>query len=141
MAATPRLAQGESVTCETRITTDAVRDTVGSSSRCTIAAVLETVTVDTFRPLIGSAFRIVVAESSWLEAELEAVESAGLQAAGAARAAGRREPFSIVFRGPAEPVLPQRIYRLEHTELGELELFLVPIAQDADGTRYEAVFA
>lgn len=102
---------------------------------------LETVTVNTFGPLIRSDFRILVDESSWLEVTLEAVEAAGLQAADAARAAGRREPFSIVFRGPVEPVLPQRIYRLEHAELGELELFLVPIAQDADGTRYEAVFA
>lgn len=102
---------------------------------------LETVTVDTFRPLLGSAFGIVVDESRRFEAELEAVEAAGAQAADAARAAGGREPFSIVFRGPVEPVLPQRIYRLEHSELGELELFLVPIAQAADGTRYEAVFA
>jgi hypothetical protein len=38
------------------------------------------------------------------------------------------------------PLLPQRIYRLEHAELDTLELFLVPIAQDASGTRYEAVF-
>lgn len=102
---------------------------------------LETLTASTFGPLIGSAFRIGVDDASWVEAKLEAVEAAGVQAADAARAAGRREPFSIVFRGPVEPVLPQRIYRLEHAELGELELFLVPIAQDADGTRYEAVFA
>lgn len=102
---------------------------------------LETVTADTFRPLVGTAFRIGVDDSSSVEAELEAVEPGGAQAADAARAAGRREPFSLVFRGPVEPVLPQRIYRLEHPELGELELFLVPVAQDADGTRYEAVFA
>jgi len=51
-----------------------------------------------------------------------------------------RVPFSLVFLGPREPVLPQRIYPLVHDELGEIELFLVPIAQDGDGTRYEAVF-
>ena len=53
----------------------------------------------------------------------------------------RRQPFSILFLGPPDPVLPQRIYRLEHDVLGVLEIFLVPIRRDADGTTYEAVFA
>ena len=38
------------------------------------------------------------------------------------------------------PALPQRIYRLEHAELGGLDLFLVPIGRDASGITYEAVF-
>jgi hypothetical protein len=37
--------------------------------------------------------------------------------------------------------MPQRIYRLQHEELGQLELFLVPIGPDADGMCYEAVFS
>jgi hypothetical protein len=37
-------------------------------------------------------------------------------------------------------LLPQRIYRLEHDELGALDLFLVPIGRDDSGVRYEAVF-
>ena len=53
----------------------------------------------------------------------------------------RRQPFSLLFLGPADPVLPQRIYRLEHDVLGLLEIFLVPIGRDEDGTTYEAVFA
>ena len=58
------------------------------------------------------------------------------------RAAGlERDPFRLVFLGPADPVLPQRTYRLEHEGLGTLEIFLVPIAQDARGTSYEAIFA
>ena len=47
----------------------------------------------------------------------------------------------IVFRGPTEPSLPQRVYRLVNAEMGTLELFLVPIAPDAEGLYYEAVFA
>ena len=54
--------------------------------------------------------------------------------------AGIRPPFSIVFLEPAAEVLPQAIYRFDHDELGAFELFVVPIARDADGTRYEAVF-
>jgi hypothetical protein len=52
-----------------------------------------------------------------------------------------RLPFSIVFLGPLEPVLPQRIYRFEHEALGTFELFIVPIGPDESGMRYEAVFS
>lgn len=52
-----------------------------------------------------------------------------------------RQPFSLVFRGPPEGVLPQGLYPLEHPELGALEIFLVPFSRADDGVRYEAVFA
>lgn len=52
-----------------------------------------------------------------------------------------RSSFSIVFLGPNEPVLTQRIYPIEHDVMGHLDLFLVPIGPNADGMRYEAVFA
>lgn len=52
-----------------------------------------------------------------------------------------RQPFSLLFRGPPEGVLPQGVYPLEHPELGRLEIFLVPISRTDDGVRYEAVFA
>jgi hypothetical protein len=45
-----------------------------------------------------------------------------------------------VFRAPAEHRLPQGIYTLIHPELGELEIFLVPIRADKDGFYLEAVF-
>ena len=48
--------------------------------------------------------------------------------------------FSILFEGPLQVFLPQQIYRLDHDRLGELDLFLVPIARDDKGFRYEAVF-
>lgn len=51
-----------------------------------------------------------------------------------------RTPFSLVFRGPSRPVMPQRIYRLLNEGMGALELFLVPIGPDREGMRYEAVF-
>ena len=52
----------------------------------------------------------------------------------------KRQAFSLIFRGPCEPVLPQRIYPLASETLGALELFLVPIGPDKEGMRYEAVF-
>ena len=52
----------------------------------------------------------------------------------------RADPFSVFFRGPRGPVLPQATYALEHEKLGKLEIFLVPVGPDAKGMCYEAVF-
>jgi hypothetical protein len=54
----------------------------------------------------------------------------------------RRAPFSIVFRTQQrDQYLIQAIYQVEHAEMGTLDLFLVPLGPDAEGMRYEAVFA
>jgi hypothetical protein len=50
------------------------------------------------------------------------------------------ERFSVFFNGPGEPFLPQRVYTLEHEHMGAFELFLVPVAKNENGFRYEAVF-
>lgn len=50
------------------------------------------------------------------------------------------ESFTLLFRGPASPYLPQAIYSLQHDALGSIEIFLVPISQDSQGLSYEAVF-
>ncbi len=50
-------------------------------------------------------------------------------------AAMERPPFSLLFGGPEH--VAQGTYLLEHPTLGELTLFLVPVAVD----RYEAIFA
>ena len=52
----------------------------------------------------------------------------------------RQERFSIVFRGPNETFLDQGNRRFSHDQLGEFELFLVPISRTDQGTDYEAVF-
>ena len=50
------------------------------------------------------------------------------------------ERFSIYFQGPAEPSLVQKLYVFQHAEMGSFEMFLVPIAKNKAGFRYEAVF-
>jgi|SRR5205085_11028794 len=50
------------------------------------------------------------------------------------------ERFSAFFRGPGERYLPQAMYSLEHEAMGAFDLFLVPVAKDENGFRYEAVF-
>ncbi len=97
---------------------------------------LESFTAATFIDRRGETFRIRLDDSTAFDAELVEVSVADERSAGAART-----PFSLVFRGPPEIVVPQRIYGLEHDALGAFELFLVPIGPDEVGMRYEAVFA
>lgn len=48
--------------------------------------------------------------------------------------------FTIYFTGPIDSFLPQRIYTLEHEALGQLEIFIVPVARRNDRYHYEAIF-
>jgi hypothetical protein len=93
---------------------------------------LERLTAETFAPLRDDRFRIVPGDAPAFDVELVSVTEG---AAGATRT-----QFSLLFRGGPDPPLPQRIYRLEHPELGALDLFLVPLGPDDVGQRYEAVF-
>ncbi len=100
---------------------------------------LESFTVGTFSGHLGSNFRIYPDTLEPLEVELiSAIELGG--GTGDEEPTGRRQPFSIVFRGPKDILLPQRIYRIEHDRIGGFELFLVPIGPDEQGLLYEAIF-
>ena len=90
---------------------------------------LDTLTVTDFAALRGDRFRIAPDDAEPFEVELVDVSEIP-------REPGGRAPFSLEFQGGPNPPLPQRIYRVEHDELGAIEIFLVPIAAD----RYEAVF-
>ena len=50
------------------------------------------------------------------------------------------ERFSAFFDGPGDGFLPQRMYQLSHEQMGEFDIFLVPVSGDQNGYRYEAVF-
>ena len=52
----------------------------------------------------------------------------------------RQRMFSLVFRGPLEQPLEQGLLPMTHESMGTDSLFLVPIAREADGFRYEAIF-
>ncbi len=94
-------------------------------------------TFDAFAPHLETDFRLVdppVDEAITLR--LTEVRSLGRQPD-----APRVEPFALVFTGPPQPILEQRIYRLDHEALGAFDIFLVPIGYDAAGSLcYEAVF-
>src|SRR5690349_9481476 len=48
------------------------------------------------------------------------------------------ERFSAFFQGDAH--LTQSVYHLSHEQMGEFDIFLVPLSGDQRGYRYEAVF-
>jgi hypothetical protein len=100
---------------------------------------LGTVSWETFSGHVGSGFTLGPAgEGS--EGVTLPVQLTSADAVGDAPPGGGRAPFSLMFSGPAEPIVRQGIYRLSHPELGTLDLFLVPLAPDGDGARYQAVF-
>jgi pimeloyl-ACP methyl ester carboxylesterase len=101
-------------------------------------AELEYFTAGTFSGHVGSVFRVYPDPGDPLDFELISVTGLGERPEG--ESSGRRQPFSIVFRGPGNVLLSQRIYRMEHAEIGSFDLFIVPIGPDEKGLRYEAVF-
>lgn len=98
---------------------------------------LESLTVSDFEGRVGERFTVDAAGVDGPTVDMELVEVTVLGAA--ARPEGRT-PFSLVLRGPVGNVLPQRIYPVDHVELGTLEIFVVPIGPDSAGMRYEAIF-
>src|SRR5260370_31564379 len=81
---------------------------------------------------LKSKFRLQVQGFDGLDLELVEVSQR--------KTARRQEMFSLEFLCRLNQVLPQRIYRLEHDNMGQFDLFLVPIRRDDQGVYYEAVF-
>jgi hypothetical protein len=88
-----------------------------------------------FEAYIGEVFTFGDGDALSVETHLSDVRRRG-----GAAAAGGREPFTLLFRGPELPLLPQGLYRVEHPDIGTMEIFCVPIGQDDGCTIYEAVF-
>lgn len=87
--------------------------------------------LDDFSGRVGRDFEVPVGDGVLL-LRLTAAEALPL---------GIREggSFRLELLGPQHPIMPQAIYLLR--EGGQdFEIFIVPIASDADGTRYEAIF-
>ena len=97
---------------------------------------LTELTYESFRDRAGQAFT-----DDETGAELTLVAVTDLTETARNVPEGARTPFSLEFVSRAQTVAPQGIRPLRHEELGELPLFLVPIAQEAEGIRYQAVFS
>jgi len=93
---------------------------------------LEELHKESFVEQLNTKFQLIHEGAPLLELELIEVTGPGI--------AGRQERFYLVFRGPLEMSFDQGMGRVEHEQLGAFDLFLVAIAREPDGMRYEAVF-
>ena len=89
-----------------------------------------------FEKCLNTNFRVELTSPHPIDVKLIAVTP---RKSGPSEQAGM-ERFSVVFAGPNDVFLPQNTYRLTHPEMGEFEVFLVAIKQEAEGFRYEAVY-
>jgi hypothetical protein len=95
---------------------------------------LASLTAGDFEPLVDSAFQVNDARGRQVSLRLACVTRLPERH-------GYRPPFSLHWIGPPTPILSQQIHHLTHPDIGDLDIFLTPIAADASGATYEAVFA
>jgi hypothetical protein len=101
---------------------------------------LEQLTFESFAGLLKTKFRIALDAEDGTELELSELTPPQTGVAGGANGQ-TYENFSLIFLGTPDRVLPQKIYTFESAQLGRFELFIVPIARDQNGTRYQAIFS
>jgi hypothetical protein len=92
----------------------------------------DSLTHENFAAQLNTKFRVQVDEANAIDLVLAEVSELNLSA--------KQEQFSIVFRGPVDVFLGQGGRQFGHDEMGDFDLFLVPIGQDDNGYNYEAVF-
>lgn len=89
-------------------------------------------THETFTQYANTKFQVQVDENTATELELVDVSELKLYP--------RQEEFAIELRGPLDMFLGQGVRFFTHEQMGQFELFIVPIREDAEGFYYEAVF-
>lgn len=97
---------------------------------------LDQLTFAAFEPLVGSSFWAEFPNGAKVELRLLSVGK--VMESQLARV--KRQPFSLFFLGPKTYQLKQQIYRVAHDSFPTLDLFLVPVRENADSYEYEAVF-
>ena len=89
-------------------------------------------THEQFSKNINTKFQVQLDENTSVDLDLAEVSELKLHP--------KQEEFAVVFRGPLDKYLGQGGHLFTHDQMGEFELFIVPIRQDAQGFYYEAVF-
>jgi len=89
-------------------------------------------THEEFSKNANTKFKAEVDENTHVELELVTVSDIKLYP--------QQEEFAIEFRGPLDMFLNQGVRNFSHDQMGQFELFIVPIKQDAQGFYYEAIF-
>jgi hypothetical protein len=95
---------------------------------------LATVRLEQFAACLDQDFEIIFPDGTLPVKLVEA------QQWGPDRPPNVRQPFTLTFRVDRNLRLPQGIYKMRNAELGEMEIFLVQVAADANSSALEAVF-
>lgn len=97
---------------------------------------MELLTLDHFARHVDQTFSAVIndGEIPFVLVEARALDPARVLP-GAARA-----PFSLLFRNASAFLFPQQTYLMRHEDVGEVGIFLVPIAREQAGFLYQAIF-
>ncbi len=102
---------------------------------------LDRLTVSDFIEHLNANFPVDPGSAEGIELELIEAQTIG-EGRRSDSPGTRQEPFSLIFRGPRDRLLPQGMHPVEHPTLGTLTIFLVPIMPEGDptGLHYQAIF-
>jgi hypothetical protein len=95
---------------------------------------LATVSREQFAACLNQDFEIVFADGTLPVKLIDAKQW------GPDQPANIRQPFALTFRIQRNLRFPQGTYKMRNAELGEMEIFLVQTAGDANSSTLEAVF-
>lgn len=97
---------------------------------------LAALNINSFAPLVGQKFAIPSQEpgTTYCELTLRSVKPL------TNHAQLTREPFSLIFEGPLGKPLAQMCYPMSNDDLGDMDLFIVPIGKKDNAYQYEAIF-
>jgi ribosomal protein L13 len=86
-----------------------------------------------FNPHLNTKFEIHTDALGVVEAELVEITGEKYE---------NQESFSLIFSTPKDKVFEQKIYKIKHPQMGEMDLFMVPIASSQkDEMHYQVVFS
>ena len=95
---------------------------------------MDLLTVEQFSGCVNETFRAEINDG---EIEFVLVEARPIQPPPGELL---RAPFSLLFRNTSSFLFPQQTYRMRHSRVGEVGIFLVPIAREREGFLYQAIF-
>ncbi len=91
----------------------------------------EKLTYKIFAEHLNTKFNLIFYEGEVVELELiEAVD----------KETDVLECFILLFQGPMDRPLPQKIHKMQHHKLGDISFFIVPVGKTKSALLYEAVF-
>jgi hypothetical protein len=89
-------------------------------------------THEEFSKHANTKFQVQADENTNVELELVRISELKLHP--------QQEEFALEFRGPLNIFLDQGVRSFTHDQMGQFELFIVPIRRDGQGFYYEVIF-